>query len=408
MSPPDAGRLERNLRLFVVHEALAHFYPWLPIFVLFTRGAFGLDGALTLASVHYLAVVVAEVPSGWLSDRVGRVPTLRITALTWIGAHSLFLAADDRFWMVLLAQVLSASGFAALSGTNVSFHFDTLEALDRSGEYEWRQGRAAAVAYASMAAGALAGGLLGLVDVRAGFPIALAMALVQLAVVSGFTEPPSITSAPALLPQISACARYLASPFLAWVLFYWIAMVVLEHLAFTMAQPYLTEVLGNTADAVGETPIVAGLQFAGFNLLGALAVRWATAGRLRLGFFAIVMAIATLSALVVSAMAIWLSAWVIGVMLFRSVQGAVGGVVLTAALAPLVAKHQRATYLSLHSLAGRLVYGSILFLTARIVGDDLDATLDLFAGIAWALVASLAAVLVLVPRVRRVPGIEVI
>lgn len=407
MTHPDADSLERNLRLYVVHEALAHFYPWLPIFVLFTRGAFGLDGALTLAAVHYFAVVVAEVPSGWLSDRVGRVPTLRLTALTWIGAHSLFWAADDRFWMVLLAQVLSASGFAALSGTNVSFHFDTLEALDRSGEYERRQSRAASIAYVSMGVGALVGGLLGLIDVRAGFPVALVMALIQLAVVFGFTEPPSSRVAPALLPQITACGRYLASPFLSWVLFYWIAMVVLEHLAFTMAQPYLTEVLGNTADAVGETPLVSGLQFAGFNLVGALAVRSAAAGRVRFGFFAVVMAVAVLSAVVVTAMAVWFSVWVIGVMLFRSVQGAIGGVVLTAAVAPLVEKHQRATYLSLHSLAGRLVYGSILLATARAVGDDLDATLHLFATIAWLLVVGLGAVLVIVPRVRRIPGVEI-
>lgn len=406
MDQAESERLERNLSLFVGHETLAHFYPWVPVFVLFTRGSFGLDGALALAAVHYFAVVVAEVPSGWLSDRLGRVLTLQLTALLWIGAQALFWGSGDRFWMVLIAQTLSATGFAALSGTNVSFHFDTLEALGRSSEYEARQSRIASISYTSMGAGALVGGLFGLIDVRAAFPVALVAALAQFAVTLRLTEPPSTSTAPALLPQVVACVRYLASPFLAWVLFYWVAMVVLAHLAFTLAQPYLTEVLGNTAEAVGETPFVSGLQFAGFNLVGAVAARSAAVARRRFGFFVLVMGIAAISALVVSAMAIWVSVWVIGVMLFRSVQGAVGNVVLSSAIAPHVEQQQRATYLSLHSLAGRLVYGSILLATAEALGDDLDATLTLFAIIAWAFVLALAFLILLVPRVRIEPVLE--
>ena len=37
------------------------------------------------------AVVVIEVPSGWMSDRLGRVFTVRVAALSWVVAHVLFI-----------------------------------------------------------------------------------------------------------------------------------------------------------------------------------------------------------------------------------------------------------------------------------------------------------------------------
>ncbi|MEL6984661.1 MAG: hypothetical protein AAFO29_19700, partial [Actinomycetota bacterium] len=62
---------ERNLTLIPVHQGLSSAYVWLPVMVLFTRSRFGLGQALVLASFYYLSVVVLEVPSGWMSDRLG-------------------------------------------------------------------------------------------------------------------------------------------------------------------------------------------------------------------------------------------------------------------------------------------------------------------------------------------------
>jgi hypothetical protein len=228
----------------------------------------------------------------------------------------------------------------------------------------------------------------------------MAAAAAQLVVTLRLTEPPMGDVAPSFLAQMGECVRYLRRPVLAWILGYWVAMVVLEHLAFEVAQPYLTEALGNAADDLGSTPMVAGVQFAGFFVVGAVAARAAVHLRRRFGFFGVLMLGAALSGLVITTMAVWLETWVIAVMLLRSVQGAIGNVVLTATVAPQVDRHHRATYLSINSLVGRLLFGSILFITASAVGDDLGATLKLFAVIAWSLVVALAIGLVLFPQVR--------
>ena len=55
-------------------------------------------------------------------------------------------------------------------------------------------------------------------------------------------------------------------------------------------------------------------------------------------------------------------------LLLRSVQPAVGHILVNAAVAPRVPRSERATYLSLHSLAGRAGYGAVLLSLGALAG----------------------------------------
>ncbi|MFQ5557984.1 MAG: hypothetical protein ACE5GB_10825 [Acidimicrobiales bacterium] len=67
-------------------------------------------------------MVVFEVPSGWMSDRLGRAVTVRLAALAWAASFALFLLGADHFLLVAAGQVLPALGYASLSGTYVTLH----------------------------------------------------------------------------------------------------------------------------------------------------------------------------------------------------------------------------------------------------------------------------------------------
>ena len=151
-SDDERAALERNLRLIPVHIALSRSLVWISVMVLFTRARFDLDGALVLSSIYYFSVVVLEVPSGWMSDRLGRVVTVRVAAASWIVSHILFLVGDDTFWVIALAQFFLAGGFASLSGTDVTLHFDTLESLGLDHEFARREARVSSLAYVATAA----------------------------------------------------------------------------------------------------------------------------------------------------------------------------------------------------------------------------------------------------------------
>lgn len=400
-----AGRagLERNLRLVGLHAMAAGSLFWLPTMVLYTRSVFGLGRAVTLSGIYYLFVVALEVPSGWASDRFGRVLTLRGAAVSWIVAHGLFLIAGDSFITFAAGQAFLAGGFAALSGTDVSFHYDSLESVDRASEYQARQGRVASLGYRSMAAAALAGGALGFVDLRLPYAAALVLALIQLGVATALTEPAVDTDldpAHALIGQIGDCLRYLTRPLLGWIFFYGVAMVVLEHVAFTLLQPWLTEASGATAEAVESTPVLSGVVMAAVAAVGAVAARAVDPLARRFGIPLVLVGLGVLSAGIVSTMALSFSLLVLVAIAFRSVQGAAAPVLISAAVAPRIRPKQRATFLSLNSLVGRLVWGTILLGVGGMIDEDLRLGLTVLSVTAWAFVAALIVSLALVmPRI---------
>lgn len=244
--------MDRNLRLIPVHQALANALVWLPVFVLFTRARFDLDGALLLASLYYLFVVVLEVPSGWMSDRLGRVITLRVAALCWVGAQAFFVVGDDNFALITTGQLLLAAGFASLSGTDVTFHYDTLESVGLESEYVDRQARVASIGYTATSASTIIGGALGLIEVRWVFALACLLAMAQFAVTLKLSEPSPDSHPESVGRQLAICISYLRGRVLGWVFFYGIILVTHEHVAFTLMQPWLTEVLARTQPTSGR------------------------------------------------------------------------------------------------------------------------------------------------------------
>ena len=384
--PDERIGLERNLRLITLHELLVGTMPWLAVFVLFTRSRFDLEGAIQLSGIYYLAVVLFEVPSGWASDRLGRVVTLRLVGLAWIASSACWLIGDDNFAVIVAGQILLAVGFAALSGTDVTFHFDTLEALGRADEYAERQSWVASRGLVARALGVLLGGALGLVDLRLAFVASLALAALQFGVALRFTEPPSTTRADDLVRQVGACLRYLRSVPLAWIFGYGIAMVVLEHVAFTLFQPWLTETLGQTADDLGSTPLWVGMTLAVMALVGAVFARSAASFGGRFGIATVLVGLGLLSAIIVSAMAIWQHAAILPLVALRSAQGAAAPILISAVVAPQVAQRHRATLLSLNSLAGRLLWGGLLLVVSVDAADDVAGTLTRLAFVSWVLV----------------------
>ncbi len=409
---------QRNLSLIPIHQGLSSAYVWLPVMVLFTRSRFGLGQALTLSAFYYLSVVALEVPSGWMSDRLGRVITLRVAAASWIVGQACFLVGDDSFALIVAGNVFLAAGFASLSGTDVTFHYDTLEAIGRAGEYPARQAKVAAIGFAVSATSALVGGAIGFVALRAVFALALALAVAQFAVAMRLVEPSGggqgigpggveggdpVPGRTGLVDQLTSCIAYLRAPLLAWVFAYGVAMVTLEHVAVSVLQPWLTELNDGTATDIGATPLLSGVVFAVVALFGAVAARSSEPLARRFGLIPTLLGLGLLSAIIVTSMAIWVAPAVLVLIAFRSAQGAAAPVLISGAVASRVERNHRATLLSLDSLVGRLVWGLILLTVGRIVGDDVGRSLDLLSIVAWSMLAAITAWAVVLGRQRSAP-----
>ena len=92
------------------------------------------------------------------------------------------------------------------------------------------------------------------------------------------TEPPVEQHAEPFVRQLTTCVGYLRHRYIGWIFLYGIVLVTLEHVAFTLAQPWLTEVLNRTADDLGATPLLTGVVFAVTAFVGAAAARSVVSG----------------------------------------------------------------------------------------------------------------------------------
>ena len=61
---------------------------------------FSISEVLLLESVYYIAVVILEVPSGYVSDRMGRRPTL-MAAAALLGLSYILFFLGDSFFVLL-------------------------------------------------------------------------------------------------------------------------------------------------------------------------------------------------------------------------------------------------------------------------------------------------------------------
>lgn len=389
----DVERTDANLRAYAVHQRVVGSLFWLPTVLLYLIDQVGLTRALQLGALYYLTVVVLEVPSGWFSDHVGRVAALRITGAAWVGCHALFLVGG--LGPIAGAQVLLAVGYAFLSGTDSTFHFDVLDADGRSSEFEQREARVRTGLHYATAVTAVVGGCLAFIDLRLPFAAALVAAAVQLASTLRMTEPPRSARTTSFASDLRSVGRHLRRPLLAWITLYVVVEVVLIHLVAELAPPYLAMVLERPADDPAGAAVIAGLVAATVAAVGGLSLRYTEPARQRFGAGAVLVALAFVTAASSVTMALVVSLFVVPLIVSRGIQMAATQVIVPGIISRRVEQHHRATVLSVTSLLGRCTYAVVLL---SIAGDHLPRVLDTAA-----VVAVVAALLALVTALR--PGV---
>jgi MFS family permease len=376
MSPGNAHLegLRRNVRLYPWYAALFNAFFWMPVFFLYFGEHLNLGEVLKLEAVYYVAVVALEIPSGYLSDRLGRKLTLVVSAASLLAAYALFFVAPylgGTFAVFTVAQVLLAGGIAANSGTDTSFHHDSLAGLDRSDEYKDREALVARNSLFASAIAAVGGGLASSVELSYAYGLSAVVALVSIALLASFEEPAEDSDPDALefVPQLGACFRQLTRPALAWLFGFAVFATVINHVPYEFYQPY-TDLVGVELDFASHTPIVTGVLMAATMLVGAFVARRSADIDDRLGTRKTLLGGGALQLGVIGAMAALLHPVILLVVLLRGVPSALMKAPLRAAVTPRIPKAQRATYLSLQSLVGRLGFAALLASLGWVAGGS--------------------------------------
>ncbi len=395
--------MERNVRLYPLYQAARSSTFWLPVFVLYFSARFDAAQVLQLEAIYYASVVLMEVPSGYLSDRCGRRPTLLLAAFAWTVGYAA-LAFGGAWWMFAAGQVAIAAGMAFNSGTDSALVFDSLSALGREKEVAEVEGKAQSWAAIAMALCALAGGLLASIDLRLGHALSAVGAVVAFGIAWFIREPTRLTAALRPWAQLRGIAKSLRSPALRWLFAFSVAMTVFNHVPYELAQPYLALVLGDLG-VQSFTPAASGLMMASMMAAAAVASRFSAPLARRIGVAPVLLGAMLIQGMVIAGLAAIVHPVVVVLLLLRSVPGALSRPLELHSVLPNLSAHQRATYLSVQSLAGRLAFTGALAAGSGVVGslEGLGATaISRLAGGAG--IALLAAAAILMGTRRAIAG----
>ncbi len=122
-------KLAANIKKLYTLKFFTMFLVLMPIIVPFFQSkGIGMSGVYLLQSVFAATVFVMEIPSGYISDLLGRKNTLVVSSILKGIGFTLFPLSTDLNTLII-AEVILGVAVSLNSGTDIALIYDTLEAV---------------------------------------------------------------------------------------------------------------------------------------------------------------------------------------------------------------------------------------------------------------------------------------
>lgn len=391
----NAIGMKRNVALYPWHHFFHNLVFWQATWFLYFQNALSASEAIFLYVVYDISVTVLEVPSGYMSDRLGRRVTLIASALAYaIGL--VLLGLGGAFAVLLAGQILLGAARAFVSGTDTALLYQSLAAAGRAGDMEQQSLRAWRFGFTGLGLSAVTGGAMALIWDSLPFFASAAALGGALICAWQFREPPQegemIRSERARLRDLLARFR---NPVLAWLFVLGVVMYGYSHIPFVFGQPFIAQALDGTGFST-QAPLVSGVITALMMGLSVLVSLVAPAIRARLGLFTLLLVAFGMQIGLAGALALSGSVFAIALLLLRMVPDSLSTPFIQAHLQPLLGDETRATFMSIKSFVGRLFFAASLWLAAvntNAVGEmplgDIQMVLGWYVGVGLVIFAGL-------------------
>lgn len=128
----------------------------------------GMHEIFVLKSIYSVAIVVMEIPSGWMADVWGRKKTLILgSILGTLGA--LLYSFSYGFWAFASAEIILGVGLSFVSGADSAMLYDSLKADNQTKKYTREEGRITSAGNFAEAIAGVVGGFLAAISLRTPF-----------------------------------------------------------------------------------------------------------------------------------------------------------------------------------------------------------------------------------------------
>lgn len=359
----------RNIAMMPWFAFFRNLTFWQATWFLYLQAELSAAEAILLYAVFDVATTVLEVPSGWMSDRLGRRVTL-ITAAFAGAAGTGLLAFGEGFATFALAQVLIGVLVALVSGTDSALLYESLAAEGREEETEAKELTVWRFGFVALALSAVTGGWMAQTD--GSWPFLATMvshtALASIAFI--LTEPPRDDRArrEGDVLRLATLRPAFRMPVLLWLFVLSVLMYGYSHIPFVFGQPFIQDAL-QAVGLASEAPLVSGAVTSVMMIVSVLVSIIAPGLRKRLGLGPLLLGAFGLQIGLAGVLAVSNAPWVIGFLFLRMVPSSLSGPFILARIQPLLENETRATYLSLRSFGGRLLFATSLFFAAGSASD---------------------------------------
>ncbi|MDY5135956.1 MFS transporter [Actinotignum sanguinis] len=231
------------MAMAIIAAGLSFYVPVSVVF-LSSRGQ-SLEDIFIFESILLASILMAEVPSGLISDRIDRRWVI-LSGFVLNGCAELVFALSTSFGAFALSFVLSGLGIAMLSGTQDAYIYEALgDNADRDSVAVW--GHLGALELVAGVCASFVGGVLAKIDVA--LPALAAAIAACLAAVAILFLPPQSSSAPEKIADETTFVSLkrgicllVSSPILLYTAVASAAVFVLFNSVFTLNQPIFDRV----------------------------------------------------------------------------------------------------------------------------------------------------------------------
>ena len=337
----------KNVKIYYLYSTFAELLILGPILVLFLIAkGLSFTEIMVLQSISAIAVVLFEVPTGAVADKIGRKESLLLGSLLWAVSLGIYVVGNS-FPMFMLAEVIFSLGATFKSGADNALMYDSLKAVGREKEFQRIEGKARSFALYAQAIGSIIAGFVYEVNVNLPFLISALFMVVTIIISLRFKEPPIEGKVGKYginyIDQIKQSGKFILShEKIKAIIIFTMMFFIFYRTAFFYYQPYMEAV---------QIPVrYFGIIFFIFNITAAFASKrshWImekTKPR-TLTFMALLMII---SFVLLGAVKMWFGVFAI---LFQQIARGIYRPVTTKYLNKHIPSDKRATVLSFQSLA---------------------------------------------------------
>ena len=181
--------LPKNILQLYLIKVAKWFNLVMPIVVLFYQdNGLNMSQIFLLKSIYSIAMVVAELPSGYLADVWGCRRTLLFGAVMGTIGIVIYSISSD-FASFAVAEVILGVGFSFVSGADSALMYDSLKAENRENEYIKFEGRITSAGNFAEALAGVTGGLLATISFRTPYYFQIFVAAIAIPAAFFLKEP---------------------------------------------------------------------------------------------------------------------------------------------------------------------------------------------------------------------------